>query len=144
MGAIEGQEGFSEEWVVQEVVLGHKPRVLGGTLSRLHQETFDPLFSLSGCLQALFQTHPRWCPSFHHHRPPSCPWTADGSPQSPHCLSQTCPQTRRCGLSQPQGHPALPPEHPPVLGALFRSQVIILDSKSFPSVQRLMGIETIP
>lgn len=29
------QEGFSEEWEVQEVVLGHKPKVLGGNIVQI-------------------------------------------------------------------------------------------------------------
>lgn len=32
MGTVKEQEGFLEEWEVQEAVLGHKPRVLGGDI----------------------------------------------------------------------------------------------------------------
>lgn len=81
MGTVKGQEGFSKEREVQEVVLGYRTRFLGGNsvqaLPRTEKDVFDPSVTLRlpslTSLQALLQTcPPRW-PSSCHHAPPRCP-----------------------------------------------------------------------
>lgn len=119
MGTVKGQEGFSKEREVQEVVLGHKTRFLGGNGVQAppwtEKEVLDTSVTLCPpCLtwlQALLQTCPLWRPSSCHHTPPRCPWTTPtrqpmAAPKPPHCLSHThASKPRGVALIQPQRHP---------------------------------------
>lgn len=97
MGTVKGQEGLSKEREVQEEVLGHKTRFLGGNgvqaPPQMEQGVFDPLVTLRPpcltCLQALLQI----CPLSGGHRPatthPSMP--LDNTPEAAGGCSPTVP-----------------------------------------------------